>query len=275
MFSHFIETRRFDSSFSTSNVVYRRAALDGHRFDAHCSYWEDTDLGFRVRNDGWDFAFADDALVYHQVVPQTAPAWLLWPRRYANWPAKTARYPEFRNTLFLRVWGRPHAHVVRPCARRRARNRVRPPAPWARARCPVRRELYPHPGSPRPRARGEGGPPCSARRRRVLFPRRRQRSSSIGGALMDMKMFKPRVAARVAHGAVADARVALRLVHLRAEAHPPDGEGLGVGARPAHDQPERVHGRAGRRSTRSSRAIVWPRTCRRRWVRARRPSPAS
>jgi glycosyltransferase involved in cell wall biosynthesis len=107
MFSHFIETLHFDSSFSTSNVIYRRAALDGHRFDGTCAYWEDTDLGFRVRNDGWDFAFADEALVYHQVVPQTALGWLLWPRRYANWPAKTARYPEFRNTLFLRVWVDP------------------------------------------------------------------------------------------------------------------------------------------------------------------------
>ena len=107
MFSHFIETRRFDSSFSTSNVVYRRVALDGHRFDRRCSYWEDTDLGFRVRSDGWRAAFVDDALVFHQVVSQSALEWLLWPRRYANWPAKAARYPEFRRTLFLRVWVDP------------------------------------------------------------------------------------------------------------------------------------------------------------------------
>jgi len=107
MFSHFIETRRFDSSFSTSNVVYRRAALGSHRFDPSCAYWEDTDLGFRVRADGWDVAFAWHALVYHQAVPQPVLNWLLWPARYVNWPAKAARYPEFRRTLFLNVWVRP------------------------------------------------------------------------------------------------------------------------------------------------------------------------
>lgn len=107
LLSHFIETRRLDGSFSTSNVVYRRSAIARHRFDRSCAYWEDTDLGFRVRADGWQVAFCWNALVYHQAVPQSLGAWLLWPRHYANWPAKAARYPEFRRALFLRVWVRP------------------------------------------------------------------------------------------------------------------------------------------------------------------------
>jgi glycosyltransferase involved in cell wall biosynthesis len=107
MFTHFIETRRFDSSFSTSNIVYRRTAIGRHRFDPSCIYWEDTDLGFRVRSDGWDVGFAGDALVHHQVVPQSVRTWLMWPRRYVNWPAKVARYPDFRRTLFLKTWVRP------------------------------------------------------------------------------------------------------------------------------------------------------------------------
>jgi glycosyltransferase involved in cell wall biosynthesis len=107
MFSHFIETLRFDGSYSTSNIVYRRAAIGHHRFDSTCSYWEDTELGFQVRSDGWDVDFAKDALVYHQVVPQSVSGWLMWPRHYVNWPAKVARYPEFRRTLFLRTWVRP------------------------------------------------------------------------------------------------------------------------------------------------------------------------
>jgi GT2 family glycosyltransferase len=107
LFSHFIETRRFDSSFSTSNVVYRRAALGPLRFDPSCAYWEDTDLGFRVWAEGWEVTFASDAVVYHQAVPQSAIRWLLWPTRYANWPAKAARYPKFRRTLFMGVWVRP------------------------------------------------------------------------------------------------------------------------------------------------------------------------
>lgn len=105
--SHFIETLRFDGSFSTSNVVYRRQALAGHRFDPRCHYWEDTDLGWRVRADGWRSAFCDAALVHHQAVPQTARRWVTWPTRYGNWPAKAAAYPAFRRTLFLGLWVRP------------------------------------------------------------------------------------------------------------------------------------------------------------------------
>jgi len=107
MFSHFIETLRFDGSYSTSNIVYRRSAIGGHRFDSSRSYWEDTELGFQVRSDGWEVDFARDALVYHQVVPQSVATWLMWPKRYANYPAKVARYPEFRRTLFLKTWVRP------------------------------------------------------------------------------------------------------------------------------------------------------------------------
>lgn len=107
LLSHFIETLRFDGSFSTSNVVYRREAIGRHRFDPTCRYWEDTDLGWRVRADGWASTFSDDALVHHQVVPQTVTRWLLWPTRYVNWPAKAAAYPAFRRTLFLGIWVRP------------------------------------------------------------------------------------------------------------------------------------------------------------------------
>jgi glycosyltransferase involved in cell wall biosynthesis len=107
MFSHFIETLRFDGSYSTSNIVYRRSAIGAHRFDSSCDYWEDTEFGFQVRSDDWEVDFAPEALVYHQVVPQSVATWLLWPRHYVNWPAKVARYPEFRRTLFLKTWVRP------------------------------------------------------------------------------------------------------------------------------------------------------------------------
>jgi len=107
LFEHHIETREIDGHFSTSNVVYRRQALDGRRFDPACWYWEDTDLGWRVRRSGWKSAFAGDAVVAHAVIPLSPLRWMLWPRRYANWPAKAARYPEFRRHLFLRTWVRP------------------------------------------------------------------------------------------------------------------------------------------------------------------------
>jgi cellulose synthase/poly-beta-1,6-N-acetylglucosamine synthase-like glycosyltransferase len=105
LFNHFIETKELDGSFSTSNVCYRREAVEAvGGFDPDCRYWEDVDLGWRVRRAGWTAVFARDALVYHQVIELSATQWLLHAKNFANWPAKAARYPEFRRHLFARVW---------------------------------------------------------------------------------------------------------------------------------------------------------------------------
>ena len=107
LFSHFIETARLDGHFSTSNVVYRASALGNHRFDRRCWYWEDTDLGWRVVGSGWRAVFAAGAVVKHQIIRLSPGRWVLWPRRFHNWPAKARRYPTFRRHLFLGVWVRP------------------------------------------------------------------------------------------------------------------------------------------------------------------------
>jgi cellulose synthase/poly-beta-1,6-N-acetylglucosamine synthase-like glycosyltransferase len=111
-FSHFIETTRPDGSFSTSNVAYRGDILRAAGgFDSGCDYWEDVDLGWRVVSAGARDAFAPNAVVYHQVIKQAPVAWLMHARRFANWPAKAARYRGFRRYLFLRVWVEPF-HVL-------------------------------------------------------------------------------------------------------------------------------------------------------------------
>ncbi|HVD01826.1 MAG TPA: glycosyltransferase family A protein [Candidatus Dormibacteraeota bacterium] len=107
LFSHHIETLGLDGSFSTSNVAYRTEALGSKRFDPECPYWEDVDLGWRVAGEGWEARFAPEALVWHQLIPLSARAWLLWPRRFSNWPAKAARYPGFRRHLYLGFWVSP------------------------------------------------------------------------------------------------------------------------------------------------------------------------
>lgn len=107
LFEHHIAIERFDGTFATANVVYRRDALAEERFDPRCWYWEDVDLGWRVVHRGWRVAFASDALVHHRVIPLRPLRWLLWPRRYATLPAIARRYPAFRRHLFLRVWVRP------------------------------------------------------------------------------------------------------------------------------------------------------------------------
>jgi glycosyltransferase involved in cell wall biosynthesis len=105
LFNHFIETKRLDGSFSTSNVCYRRDALAGAGgFDPSCVYWEDVDLGWRVKRLGWEARFEPDALVHHQVLRLSAWQWLTHPRHFYNWPAKAARYPGFRRHLFAGLW---------------------------------------------------------------------------------------------------------------------------------------------------------------------------
>jgi glycosyltransferase involved in cell wall biosynthesis len=101
-FNHFIEIDRFDGTYSTCNVFFRREALirvDG--FDPSVVYWEDLDLGWRVRRDGWRAVPAPDAEVHHQVIELSPWQWLCWPRHLAYMPAKVARYPEYRRFLFL------------------------------------------------------------------------------------------------------------------------------------------------------------------------------
>ncbi len=107
-FNHFIETKRLDGHYSTSNLFYRReAVIAAGGFDGRCDYWEDTDLGYRVRRLGGGERFEPAAVVYHQVMPLSPLAWVGWPRRLGNWPAKAARYPEFRRHLVLRLWADP------------------------------------------------------------------------------------------------------------------------------------------------------------------------
>jgi glycosyltransferase involved in cell wall biosynthesis len=105
LFNHFIKTKNLDGSFSTSNVCYRRDALiAAGGFDAQCIYWEDVDLGWRVRRLGWGARFDEGALVHHQVLRLSAWEWVTHPWHFYNWPAKAARYPEFRRHLFLGLW---------------------------------------------------------------------------------------------------------------------------------------------------------------------------
>lgn len=111
-FSHFIETKRIDGSFSTSNAFYRREALvESGGFDPSCDYWEDRDLGARVLRQGWKASYAPDAVVYHHVFRQTPLQWMRWPAKLGNWPEWVARYPECRRYLFARYWTNP-AHAL-------------------------------------------------------------------------------------------------------------------------------------------------------------------
>lgn len=105
LFSHFIETTRLDGTFCTSNILYRRElVLRVGGFDPAIPYWQDADLGWRIARSGCRVAFAERALVYHQVLPISPQRWLRWPLHFESAPAIAARYPEHRRYLFLGLW---------------------------------------------------------------------------------------------------------------------------------------------------------------------------
>ena len=107
-FNHFIDIERFDGTYSTCNVVYRRAAVCGvGGFDPGLDYWEDVDLGWRVHRAGWLAAYAPGAIVFHQVIPLSPLAWLRWPSHFWPMPAKVRAYPEYRAFLFFHFWVDP------------------------------------------------------------------------------------------------------------------------------------------------------------------------
>lgn len=98
---------RFSHRYEACNLIFRREALTGSAgFDEHVGhFWEDTAAGYAVRRNGWEVAFAADALVHHDV---TYPGFfwhLKRVRRNANLAPVVRAYPELRrDVLFGRVF---------------------------------------------------------------------------------------------------------------------------------------------------------------------------
>ena len=111
-FSHFIHIESLDGSFATCNAFYKREAIQqAGGFDPSYLLWEDTDIGFRVLSLGWKAVYEPEALVYHQVLPQSPAEWMRWPGQLVNWPKLVKRHPAAREYLFGRYWVNP-AHAA-------------------------------------------------------------------------------------------------------------------------------------------------------------------
>lgn len=87
----------------TCNIFYRRDVFEKaggfHRdFFTH-SWGEDTDLAYRILELGYDWAFAENSLVYHQILPQTPLGWLFEPFRIFTWTKAVRRHPRIRRDL--------------------------------------------------------------------------------------------------------------------------------------------------------------------------------
>ena len=90
--------------YEAGNIAYPRALLDRlEGFDeSFTSYaWgEDTDLGLRAAEAGAALVYADDALVWHAVIPRTLLAAVNDNRRYASLVRLLARHPVLRRRLY-------------------------------------------------------------------------------------------------------------------------------------------------------------------------------
>lgn len=91
--------------FETCNIFYLRDAfvrVGGFSPDfIDLFYGEDTDLGWKVTQGGYDSRFAADALVHHEVFKVSLYRWLAEPRHFVNLPRLVKKYPAMRQHLFL------------------------------------------------------------------------------------------------------------------------------------------------------------------------------
>lgn len=104
--------------FATANCFYRRAALEAtggfdERFRRAAG--EDTDLGIRTADAGWTAAYADDALVHHDVRRSefraaSREAWSKW----VDLALVVRKHPQIRKTLLYRrlFWKKSHALLI-------------------------------------------------------------------------------------------------------------------------------------------------------------------
>lgn len=90
--------------FETCNIFYSRAAFDavgGFSDDfLDLFYGEDTDLGWKVTQEGFTASFATGALVYHEIFHVTLYKWLAEPLFFKNLPFLVKKHPALRASMF-------------------------------------------------------------------------------------------------------------------------------------------------------------------------------
>jgi len=92
--------------FEGCNIFYRRAALEqGGGFDEEIgNYGEDTALGWAVVEAGWERAYANAAVAYHDVEERGVRYHLRTGLLERNVAGVAKRFPEFRQEAFWRPW---------------------------------------------------------------------------------------------------------------------------------------------------------------------------
>lgn len=92
--------------FETCNIFYSKeafAAAGGFSAD-FTIYGEDTDLGWKVTQLGYESAFVPAALVYHEVFRLSIAKWLTEPWYFRHLPRLVAMYPQLRRSMYRRYF---------------------------------------------------------------------------------------------------------------------------------------------------------------------------
>jgi hypothetical protein len=103
-FSRTVDVGGENGFYETCNIAYRRDVLEhlgGFDETFPLAAGEDTDLGCRARARSFPFAFAPDALVYHDVVDQGVAGYVRNTKRWAGVVRVVRRHPDLRR-FFLR-----------------------------------------------------------------------------------------------------------------------------------------------------------------------------
>lgn len=107
--------------FDTCNIFYRREAFERAggfasefidvmarpgsirtRPRTGLQFGDDTDLGYRVVDLGYEWVFGAEALVMHHIRPQTLREWLSEPLLAVSFPYLASKHPELRRQRFYR-----------------------------------------------------------------------------------------------------------------------------------------------------------------------------
>ena len=101
-----IESEEF---YDTCNIFYSREAIDrvgGFMTDiprfSFMVLGEDSELGIRVKQAGYDSAYAAEVVMMHRVREQTLWQWLLEPRALAAVPYLVRKHPVIRSQMLFR-----------------------------------------------------------------------------------------------------------------------------------------------------------------------------
>jgi len=152
--SHTIVVVGLNRLFETCNVAYSRTLLDrlGGFDEALVLSGEDVDLGARAVKAGGRAAFAERAVVYHEVRQLGLRGMIRHTRKWVDAPRVLRRHPELRELLVARVFWKPtHPRLLLALAGVATGARTRRVLPAVLAAGPYLayyRRLYPGPLRP-------------------------------------------------------------------------------------------------------------------------------